>query len=77
MPKFQKKFFAKSGTYVEKYRADHLCTKFEGNILSLRGHDCKKCVRPTFGCKVVQSDTITMKLKLDMLCSLLNVFTKF
>ena len=31
----------------------------------------------TFGCKVGQSDPIVMQLKLDMLCHLLNVYTKF
>ena len=41
------------------------------------GYDCKKGVWPTFGCKVGQSDPTVMKLKLDMLSHLLNVYTKF
>ena len=45
--------------------------------LDLWGHDCKKWVWPTFGCKLGQSDPIVMQLKLDMLCHLLNVYTKF
>ena len=32
---------------------------------------------PTFGCKLGQSDPIMMKIKLDMSCHLLNVYTKF
>ena len=45
--------------------------------LDLWGHDCKKYVWPTFGCKLGQSDPIVMQLKLDMSCHLLNVYTKF
>ena len=45
--------------------------------LDLWGHDCKKWVWPTFGCKLGQIDPIVMQLKLDMSCHLLNVFTKF
>ena len=45
--------------------------------LHLWGHDCKKCVWSTFACKVGQSDSIVMKLKLDMSRHLLNVYTKF
>ena len=45
--------------------------------LDLWGHDCKKGVWPTFGCKVGQSDPTVMKLKLDMSSHLLNVYTKF
>ena len=45
--------------------------------LDLWGHDCKKWVWPTFGCKLGQSDPIVMQLKLDMSCHLLNVYTKF
>ena len=45
--------------------------------LDLWGHDCKKCVWPTFGCKLGQSDPIVMQLKFDMSCHLLNVYTKF
>ena len=45
--------------------------------LDLWGHDCKKLVWPTFGCKLGQSDPIVMQLKLDMSCHLLNVYTKF
>ena len=37
----------------------------------------QKCVWPTFGCKLGQSDPIVMQLKLDMSCHLLNVYTKF
>ena len=29
----ENKFFTKNGTYVEKYTAGHLCTKFEEFIL--------------------------------------------
>ena len=47
------------------------------NYLDLWGHDCKKYVWPTFGCKLGQSDPIVMQLKLDMSCHLLNVYTKF
>ena len=45
--------------------------------LDLWGHDCKKWVWPTFGCKLGQNDPIVMQLKLDMSCRLLNVYTKF
>ena len=45
--------------------------------LDLWGHDCKKLVWPTFGCKLGQSDPIVMQIKLDMSCHLLNVYTKF
>ena len=45
--------------------------------LDLWGHDCKKWVWPTFGCKLGQSDPIVMQLKLDMSCHLLNIYTKF
>ena len=45
--------------------------------LDLWGHDCKKWVWPTFGCKLGQSDPIVMQLKLGMPCHLLNVYTKF
>ena len=44
--------------------------------LDLWGHDCKKYVWPTFGCKLGHSDPIVMQLKLDMSCHLLNVYTK-
>ena len=37
----------------------------------------QKWVWPTFGCKLGQSDSIVMQLKLDMSCHLLNVYTKF
>ena len=40
-------------------------------------HDCKKWVWPTFGCRLGQSDPIMIKLKLNMSCNLLNVYTKF
>ena len=43
----------------------------------LQGYDCKKLVWPTFDCKLGQNDPIVMKLKLDMSCHLLNVYTKF
>ena len=39
----------------------------------LWGHDCKKWVWPTFGCKLGQSDPIVMQLKLDMSCHLLYI----
>ena len=45
--------------------------------LDLWGHDCKKWVWPTFGCKLGQIDPIVMQLKLDMSCHLLNAYTKF
>ena len=45
--------------------------------LDFWGHDCKKWVWPTFGCKLGQSDPIVMQLKLDISCHLLNVYTKF
>ena len=69
--------FTKNRTYVEKYTAGHLCTKFEEFILILWGHDGKKWVWPTFGCKLGQNDPFVMQLKLDMSCHLLNVYTKF
>ena len=34
-------------------------------------------IPPTFGCKLGQSDPIMMKLKPNMSCHLLNVYTKF
>ena len=64
-------------TYVEKYTAGHLCTKFEEFILIYQAMIAKKLVWPIFGCKLGQSDPIVMQLKLDMLCHLLNVYTKF
>ena len=70
-------FFAKIGTYVEQYRAGHLCTKFERFILICEAMIAKKCVSPTFGCKVCQSDPIDMKIKLDILCHIRNVYAKF
>ena len=45
--------------------------------LDLWGHDCKKWVWPTFGCKLGQGEPIVMQLKLDMSCHLLNVCAKF
>ena len=45
--------------------------------LDMWGHDCKKWVWPTFGCKLGQGDPIVMQLKPDMSCHLLNVYTKF
>ena len=45
--------------------------------LDLWVHDCTKWVWPTFGCKIGQSDPSMMKLKLDMSCHLLNVYTKY
>ena len=35
--------------------------------LDLLGHDSKKQVSPTFGCKLGQSDPIVMQRKLNML----------
>ena len=69
--------FTKNGTYVEKYTAGHLCTKFEEFTLIYEAMIAKKWVWPTFGCKLGQSDPIVMQLKLDMSCHLLNVCTKF
>ena len=37
----------------------------------------QKWVWPTFGCKLGQSDTIVMQLKLNMSCHLMNVYIKF
>ena len=37
----------------------------------------QKNVSPIFSCKVGQSDPVVMKLKLDMSCHLLNVYSKF
>ena len=37
----------------------------------------QKCVWPTFGCKLGQSDPIVMQLKPDMSCHLLKVYAKF
>ena len=45
--------------------------------LDFWGHDCKKWVWPTFGCKLGQIGPIVMELKLDISCHLLNVYTKF
>ena len=45
--------------------------------LDFWGHDCKKWVWPTFGCKLGQSNPIVMQLKRDMSCHLLGVYTKF
>ena len=45
--------------------------------LDLWGHDWKKWVWPTFGCKLGQNYPLVMQLKLDMSCHLLNVYTKF
>ena len=67
--------FAKNGSYVEKYTAGHLGTKFEEFILIYEAMIAKNW--PSFGCKIGQSDPIVMKLKIDMTCHLLNVYTKF
>ena len=67
----------KNGIYVEKYTEGYLYTKFERSILIYESMIAKKWVWPTFGCKLSQSDPIMMKLKLDMSCHLLNVYTEF
>ena len=71
------KIFDKNGTYVKKYTKDYLHTKFERFILIYESMIAKKWVWPAFGCKLGQSNPIMMKLKLDMPCHLLNVYTKF
>ena len=45
--------------------------------LDFWGHDCKKWVWPTFGCKLGQSDPIVMQLKLGMSSHPLNVYKEF
>ena len=45
--------------------------------LDLQGHGGKKKVWHTVGCKLGQSHQIVMKLKFDVSCHLLNVYTKF
>ena len=69
--------FTKNVTYAEKYTAGHMCTKFEEFILIFVAMIAKKWVWPTFGWKLGQSDPIVIQLKLDTLCHLLNVYTKF
>ena len=71
------RFWKKTRTYVEKYTVGYLYTKFERFILIYESMIAKKWVWPTFGCKLGQSDPIMMKLKLDMSCHQLNVYTKF
>ena len=51
--------------------------QIENIYLDLWGHNCKNWVWPTFSCKVGRRVPIAMKLKLDMSCHLLNVYTKF
>ena len=63
-------------TSVEKNTVGHLCANCEGFNLIYEAMICKKGVWPTLGCKVSQSDPIVMKLKLDLSCRLLNVYTK-
>ena len=41
------------------------------------GHECKKLIRPNFGCNVGRSDVSSMKLKLDVSCPLRNGYPKF
>ena len=76
-PNSDNKIFAKNGTYAQKNTMRHLCTKFDGFIFIYDVMIAKKWLWPTFGCKVGQSDPIGMKLKLNMLCPLMNVYKKF
>ena len=69
--------FAKNWTYVEQDTTGHLRTNFEEFTLICKARIAKNWVRSNFGCKLGQSDPIVMKLKLDMSCYLLNVYTKF
>ena len=66
----------KRNLYREVYRRPPMCQIWR-IYLDLWGYDCKKSVWPIFGCKLGQSDPIVMQFKLDMLCHLLNVYTKF
>ena len=52
--------FTKIGTYVKKYTAGHLCTKFEEFILIYEAMIAKKWVWLTFGCKLEQNDPNVM-----------------
>ena len=77
-PKFRKQEFWKKNRNLcrEVYRGFSTYQIWKV-YLDLWVHDCKKWVWPIFGCKLGQSDPIMMKLKLDMSCHLLNVYTKF
>ena len=65
--------FTKNGTYVEKYTAGHLCTKFEEFILIYEAMIAKN----RFDLLLAVNSVKVMQLKLDMSCQLLNVYTKF
>ena len=60
-------------TYVEKYTVGQL----EIFMLVFEAMIAKKWVWLTLCYKVGQSDPISMKLKLDVLCHQLNAYTKF
>ena len=60
-----------------QYTAGHLCNTFEEFILTYEAMSAKNKFDLLFGCKLDQSDPIVIKLKLDMSCHLLNVYTKF
>ena len=45
--------------------------------LDFWGNDCKKWVWLTFGCQVGQNDPIVVKIKLNLLYHLLDIYTKF
>ena len=51
----------------------HQIWRINLDLFDLLGHDCKKLVWPTFGCKVGQNDPIAMKLEIYMSRHLLNV----
>ena len=71
------KNFATNENYVDTSTAIYLCTKFEGFISIYNNMIANKWLWLSFGCKVDQSDPIVMKLKHDLSCHLLNVYTKF
>ena len=76
-PKFRKYDFCKKRNLCREVYSGPSTYQIWRIYLDLYGHDCKNWVWPTFVCKLGQSDPIVMKRKLDMLCHLLIVYTKF
>ena len=67
----------RSNVNVVKYTKGYLCAKFERLILIYDAMFANTWRWPTCSDKIVHSDSIVMKLKLDMSCLLLNIYTKF
>ena len=74
-PKFESNIFPKKRNLCREVCSRPPVYQIWRIYLDLWGHDCKKWVWLTFGCKLGESDPIVMQL--DVLCHLLNVYTKF